>query len=256
MIDDPYTHMLLTREMRAALRALSLQGLRQLRSTTFFAALATRVAFFDQEVQRALDDSIRQIVVLGAGFDTRAWRFERPGATFVEVDHPDTQHAKRRRAAACRTQPSYVAADLRDPLAPRLVPPIFDPAQPALFVIEGVTMYLDKADVASLLTQVHDLAGTGSRLAVNFAAPRARRSPLRWLARAGGEPQRLFTTVTQAAQLVRDAGWQEVRSTSLREAARDVLGEAARQLPIERISNDAAVVTATHADRRPDGEAA
>lgn len=247
IIDDPYARMLLTVEMRAVLRALSLPGLHRLTSTPFFAALATRVAFFDREVQRALDHGIGQIVVLGAGYDTRAWRFERPGATFIEVDHPDTQQAKRQRAAACPTQPSYVAADLRDPLAPRLEPPAFDSARPALFVIEGVTMYLDEAEVAGLLTQVRDLAGPGSRLAVNFAAPRARRSAPRWLARAGGEPQRLFTTVTQAAQLVRGAGWQEVHGDSLRDVAGDVLGEAAGPLPIERISGDAAVVTATSA---------
>src|SRR5262245_39655472 len=58
--------------------------------------LALRVAYLDRVVQRAIDDlSIRQVVILGAGYDTRAARMPRSGVRFFEVDHPATQAAKR-----------------------------------------------------------------------------------------------------------------------------------------------------------------
>ncbi|MGE5185099.1 MAG: class I SAM-dependent methyltransferase, partial [Acidobacteriota bacterium] len=62
--------------------------------------LALRVAYFDRLVGLAVDRlSIRQIVILGAGYDTRAARLPRAGTTFFEVDHPATQAEKRGRLA-------------------------------------------------------------------------------------------------------------------------------------------------------------
>ena len=62
--------------------------------------LALRVAYLDRLVGLAVDRlSIRQVVILGAGYDTRAARLPRAGVTFFEVDHPATQAAKRERLA-------------------------------------------------------------------------------------------------------------------------------------------------------------
>src|SRR5947208_13997631 len=58
--------------------------------------LALRVAYLDRLVGIAVDRlSIQQIVILGAGYDTRAARLPRAGVRFFEVDHPATQAAKR-----------------------------------------------------------------------------------------------------------------------------------------------------------------
>ena len=57
--------------------------------------LALRVAYLDRLVGLAVDQlSIRQVVILGAGYDTRAARLPRAGVTFFEVDHPATQAQK------------------------------------------------------------------------------------------------------------------------------------------------------------------
>src|SRR5438874_3938527 len=62
--------------------------------------LALRVAFLDRLVGLAVDRlSIRQVVILGAGYDTRAARLPRAGVRFFEVDHPATQASKRERLA-------------------------------------------------------------------------------------------------------------------------------------------------------------
>src|SRR5580704_2024908 len=68
--------------------------------------LALRVAYLDRLVQLAIDElSIRQVVILGAGYDTRAARLPRAGTTYFEVDHPATQAAKRERLAGLARYP-------------------------------------------------------------------------------------------------------------------------------------------------------
>jgi len=59
--------------------------------------LAARVLWFDAQV-RALEADITQIAVIGAGYDSRAWRFRREGVQFFELDQGATQQEKARRA--------------------------------------------------------------------------------------------------------------------------------------------------------------
>lgn len=63
-------------------------------------------------MDEALDDGARQVLVVGAGYDSRAWRLARPGVTYFEVDQPATQEDKR--AKAPEGGPVYVSADVAD----------------------------------------------------------------------------------------------------------------------------------------------
>ncbi len=54
------------------------------RSVTL-AGLAARVLWFDEQVANALDAGIGQIAVIGAGYDSRAWRFRRDGVQSVST---------------------------------------------------------------------------------------------------------------------------------------------------------------------------
>src|SRR2546430_1042104 len=100
--------------------------------------LALRVAYLDRMVGLAVDRlSIRQIVILGAGYDTRAARLPRAGVRFFEVDHPATQAAKRERLARLDNHPSeaatFVACNFQreDPID-RLAASAFELREPAL----------------------------------------------------------------------------------------------------------------------------
>src|SRR5947209_2006242 len=62
--------------------------------------ITARTKFFDDAVVRALEHDVRQIVLLGAGYDGRPLRYRTPGVRFFEVDHPATQVDKRQRLAA------------------------------------------------------------------------------------------------------------------------------------------------------------
>src|SRR5215468_2857478 len=110
--------------------------------------LALRVSYFDRVVTSAVDRlGARQVVILGAGYDTRAARLPRAGVRFFEVDHPATQAAKRERLAGLSGYPidaaTYVTCNFEvdDPVA-RLVANGFDLHEPALVLCEGVVSYL------------------------------------------------------------------------------------------------------------------
>jgi methyltransferase (TIGR00027 family) len=141
----------------------------------------------------AIDDAIRahaarQVVILGAGLDARAWRMtELATATVFEVDHPASSRDKIRRIAgrpAVAAQVVPVAVDLaRDALAPALESESFDRSQRTTWVWEGVVPYLTAEAVRSTVNQVGHLSAPGSRLIVNYQARSFGKATLRRIVR-------------------------------------------------------------------------
>lgn len=226
LLDDPYAAPMLVPSMRIATALLTHRPLRRLSNSPLYAALAARITFFDDEVKDALHNNVPQVVIIGAGYDSRSWRFAHRGVQYFEMDHPATQADKRRRAPT--GGPTYVAVDLRadDPVA-ALRATGFEWTRPALFVIEGVTMYLTACDVRTLLTTLADHAAPASRLAVNFAAPpgsgdatdRRRQRVLRLLGSARSEPHQFFLRDADVEEFVAQCGWNVTRVALLRDMA-------------------------------------
>src|SRR4051794_2704828 len=132
---------------------------------------SARVAFFDKAVDRYLDGET-QFVILGAGFDTRAFRLpERMRALSFEVDAPQTQATKRKileEAGIDSTGVTFVSADFeKEDWLTRLVDAGFDLGTPALFLFEGVTMYLDRAAIEDTLRKIASTA-RGSAVAFDY----------------------------------------------------------------------------------------
>jgi methyltransferase (TIGR00027 family) len=128
-----------------------------------------RRAFFDTVVDRYYAD-VAQLVILGAGFDTRAFRLPKNarGHSF-EIDTPKTQALKRdllEKAGIDSNGVTFVAANFEqeDWLA-RLVEAGFDPGKPALFLWEGVIIYLDREAVEDTLRKI---AGTAKGSVIAF----------------------------------------------------------------------------------------
>lgn len=91
ILDDIYAERFARRSKRVAFDLLaSLSG--PARALSWIAA---RTKFYDQLVIDCLDAGIRQVVIVGAGYDARAWRLARDDVRFVEVDHPATQERKK-----------------------------------------------------------------------------------------------------------------------------------------------------------------
>jgi hypothetical protein len=103
--------------------------------------MAARTRFFDEMTLKAIERGIRQVVIVGAGYDGRALRFRQPGLRFFEVDQASTQVDKRQRVdqLGLGFRPiDYVACDLtRDDLVGALAAAGYVAEQPALFVCEG-----------------------------------------------------------------------------------------------------------------------
>jgi methyltransferase (TIGR00027 family) len=148
-------------------------------------------------VDRYLAD-IDQFVMLGAGFDTRAFRLPKDvGVRSFEVDAPKTQAIKREmleKASIDTNRVTFVAADFEqeDWLA-RLVAAGFDANKPALFLWEGVIVYLDREAVEDTLRKIASTA-KGSVVAFDYFTTEPLTSQaLYWHyaragTRAGGEP--------------------------------------------------------------------
>lgn len=134
-----------------------------------------RTKYIDTALQKALAEGVTQVLILGAGFDTRGLRFgqKTSGARFFELDAAATQTAKRsqlrKRGLAEPPGLAYVALDLEGGnLAPGLVRAGFVPDQPSFFLAEGLTMYLEPPAVDRLLAQLRELGGPDSRLVFDY----------------------------------------------------------------------------------------
>lgn len=125
-----------------------------------------RARYVDDRLAEAFAAGLRQLVVLGAGFDTVAQRFAGRGLNIFEVDHPATQREKRAilaRHPKVRHEATFVPVDFaRDSLAAALDQAGLDRARPALVSWLGVTMYLDQAVTVGTLAAIRPLLADGS----------------------------------------------------------------------------------------------
>ena len=140
------------------------------RPITLGAMIGARCEFLDHAIAEA--DEIRQFVILGAGWDTRAYGLlARPDVKVFEVDARATQAVKR--AALDKTgidasRVTFVCCDFnRQSWIDALTEQGFDPDQPTFILWEGVSMYLEEQAVQSTLRAVADLP-RGSRIAFDF----------------------------------------------------------------------------------------
>ncbi len=178
--------------------------------------LAARTSFFDRIVTGAIDRGVRQVVVGAAGYDGRSLRYAKPGVRWFEVDHPATQHdklARLKRLGIAATGVQFVEADFtRDPVADRLRTAGLDADAPALFLLEGVAVYLEPAVLENVLDQFRQVAAPGSQLAVSVSTSRpaadGRRARFQSTVAALGEPARSFFGAGEAAALLARTGWQ------------------------------------------------
>lgn len=202
---------------------------RAARAIVRFDVLAERVAMLDVELTEAIEAGAKQVVILGAGLDTRAYRMRvlRDCAVF-EVDHPATQAFKRRKAASLpRTARSlaYVPVDFeRGGIDRALESAGFSPAASSVWVWEGVVMYLSDEGLRASLREIASCSAPGSRLLVNYHRPtvnsRLHEHRVRaFLLAAWGERQiGLRTTEAMHAEL-RAAGFAVLHDTGTAEWA-------------------------------------
>ncbi|MGA5464770.1 SAM-dependent methyltransferase [Mycobacterium sp. NPDC050041] len=130
---------------------------------------------------RFIDDFLtaggeRQIVILAAGLDARAWRLTWSDGTVVyELDQPGVLEFKdttmRSQDAEPATARRAVPIDLRHDWPAALTPAGFDPGMPTAWVAEGLLPYLPPAAQDLLFERIHQFSAAGSRLVVDAYTP-------------------------------------------------------------------------------------
>jgi methyltransferase (TIGR00027 family) len=159
-----------------------------------------RTRFIDEAVEKALASGIRQVVILGAGFDARAYRLrDMAEAAVFEVDHPATSAAKQTVVeAALGAVPGHVrfiAVDFNaEPLPSAMLTAGFDPNRPTLFIWEGVTNYLT-ADAVDATLRWCASASAGSQVLFTYIHRQILDAP-----QAFGDTERLFATLGAAGE--------------------------------------------------------
>ncbi|WP_330252628.1 class I SAM-dependent methyltransferase [Nocardia sp. NBC_00565] len=184
--------------------------------------LAARARFAEETIADAVAAGTRQVVVLGAGLDTFAYRNPYPDVRVFEVDHPDTQAWKRERLESAGIEIpvslTFAPVDFESQtLAAGLAAADFDRSRPAVFVWLGVIMYLTEETILDTLRFVAGQA-TPTQLIFDYLYPAAASGPedtVQRTARADrvaaiGEPWLSFFTADEIANILRENGFDQI----------------------------------------------
>jgi len=166
---------------QAVVQALELdftEAIKNIEALSSAIMMIIRTRFIEERLDHAIRDGVSQLVILGAGFDTRAYRLTEllKAVQVFEVDQPSTQEYKKRRVreAGIAVPPNltYVAVDFRhDKVGDVLTAAGYDSRRKTFFIWEGVTMYLPEAAVEETLRWVAAQA-PGSTIIFDFVGAR------------------------------------------------------------------------------------
>jgi methyltransferase (TIGR00027 family) len=175
---DPYARRFAGAGLYYVMKFFTALGYAGWRGPGVWEFLAARDRYIDDSLEACLRAGLEQLVILGAGYDARAYRFEalKAGVMVFEVDHPATQAVKLKKVAAIFGAPpahvTYVAIDFdRQSLADRLCACGYDERRKTLFIWQGVTFYLTAQAVDDTLAFVAGHSGPGSSIIFDYMDP-------------------------------------------------------------------------------------
>jgi methyltransferase (TIGR00027 family) len=147
--------------------------------------IVCRCRYIDDYLRECLKSGITQLVILGAGLDSRAYRNElHQGVTRVfEVDHPATQASKIERVkkvfGKIPSHVTYIPVDFVDETLDKLLAYGFDRSLKTLYIWEGVTPYLNIESVDTTLAWVHANSAPGSAIIFDYQEMSGRQANIR-----------------------------------------------------------------------------
>ncbi|MBM3551832.1 MAG: class I SAM-dependent methyltransferase [Alphaproteobacteria bacterium] len=148
---DPFVRLFLDEESKKAADRIS-QSFPPIRNN-----VRLRTRYFDDQLRRRIDEGARQILILGAGLDTRPQRIAVENVAYFEIDAPETQAFKKARLEESAVDPNtnYIGADyVRDGMLHLLRQSGLDFSLPTHVIWEGNTMYLDDGAVRRILSDL------------------------------------------------------------------------------------------------------
>jgi methyltransferase (TIGR00027 family) len=172
---DPYARQFVPGWMYSLFGFFMRSGYAEWRGPGVAGFLVARERYIDDILQDFLEKGLQQLVILGAGYDSRSYRFDLPAhdVNAFEVDHPATQEDKKVRVREVfGTLPghvTYVSVDFNtQKLEQRLPESGYDPRLKTLFVWQGVTMYLQPEAVDATLAFVRKYSSPGSAIIFDY----------------------------------------------------------------------------------------
>ncbi len=157
LFSDPYAELLAGQEGRELLaRAIAAAGEQP--------AIAIRTKFMDDRIMAAVAGGVRQIVMLAAGMDTRAFRLALPkDLRLFELDRQEVLDYKTEKLSGvppvCKR--TALAVDLREDWTGVLVKAGWKRGEPTLWMVEGLLMYLHEPQVRTVFDRINSLASKG-----------------------------------------------------------------------------------------------
>lgn len=188
LIDDPYAESFVTRAHSsiplpttwASVESTEQRSEDEALWASFWAGWAAYVGvrsrFFDEYLLDAAHAGIRQVVILAAGLDTRAFRLPWPAALqLYEIDQPKVLEFKDTvlddQNALTRCTRHVVPVDLRENWPVALLRAGLDPQKPTAWLAEGLLPYLPGSAVDALFAHAHRCSAAGSRFATEDIHP-------------------------------------------------------------------------------------
>ncbi len=149
------------------------------RSPGFIGFVVCRCRYIDDYLEQCLQRDTKQVVILGAGLDSRAYRFPafKESVRIFEVDQAATQEAKIARVKKIFGEipqfVSYVAVNFNEETLDKLLETKYEPLLKTLFIWEGVVIYLQAEAVDATLAWIRQKASSGSSIIFDYIYPSA-----------------------------------------------------------------------------------
>jgi methyltransferase (TIGR00027 family) len=138
-------------------------------------SIIARVRYFDDYVRKSIDEGLEQLVVLGAGYDTRAYRIDglKENIKVFEVDHPNTQSFKIQKIkeifVSTPDHVVYVPTDFEtEEFGQKLSDMGYNRSKKTLFVMEGLSMYIPLESVVETLSFIVQNSAKGSSIIFDY----------------------------------------------------------------------------------------
>jgi methyltransferase (TIGR00027 family) len=175
-----------------------------------------RTRYFDDFLGRiSRENNIRQIVLVAAGLDTRAFRLDWPATTQVfEMDQLGVLEYKEQVLQSMGAQPACerhtLAADLTQPWKSALKAAGFDPQQPSGWLLEGFLFYLPNESIIDILEEANSLAAPGSWMGFDVMNSNTLNSPLTrsWVEMQAQSGAPFIGTLDDPQEFLSTRGWQ------------------------------------------------
>jgi methyltransferase (TIGR00027 family) len=256
ILDDPIAADLLGDEFSQQISAYRDRA-REPRVMELRSQVVLRSRFAEDRLADAVRRGARQCVILGAGFDTFAYRQPDWARTLriFEVDHRGTQEEKRQRLArACISQPAnleYVAIDFESTsLREGLQRSSLDFSTPTFFSCLGVLVYLTRDAVDAIFELVAGFP-RGSEIAFTFSTPDRAVSDMADRVSSLGEPWQTHFDPGELVRHLADLGFQEISILNTDEAERTFFQGRSDGLHAPRSNRIAAAVVGPNFSGQP-----